>query len=90
MCEHAVVRTPAVQNISLMPSGSPSSAPPSPFAKRRSAATRHVAGAVRRFLDEGIERARRLYRREVGVGKFDGGEFLAAQRVARLRQGERR
>src|SRR5882724_12448623 len=29
--EHAVVRTPLVQNRSLMPSGMPSSGPPSPF-----------------------------------------------------------
>src|SRR5580704_9155542 len=32
MCEHAVVRTPSVQNKSLMPSGRPSSGPPCPFA----------------------------------------------------------
>src|ERR1700733_7965201 len=32
MCEHAVVRTPSVQNKSLMPSGKPSSGPPCPFA----------------------------------------------------------
>src|SRR5580704_12338662 len=32
MCEHAVVRTPSVQNKSLMLSGRPSSGPPCPFA----------------------------------------------------------
>src|SRR5208283_1606024 len=37
ICEHAVVRTPSVQKRSLMPSGSPSSGPPSPFASRASA-----------------------------------------------------
>src|SRR3984957_9272638 len=31
MCEHAVVRTPSVQNKSLMPSGKPSRGPPCPF-----------------------------------------------------------
>src|SRR5579864_153692 len=36
MCEPAVVRTLAVQNKSLMPSGKPSSAPPCPFASLRS------------------------------------------------------
>src|SRR3984893_9610591 len=36
MCEHAVVRTPSVQNKSLMPSGRPSSEPPCPFASRSS------------------------------------------------------
>src|SRR5580658_4249968 len=36
MCEQAVVRTPSVQNKSLMPSGSPSRAPPCPFAIRAS------------------------------------------------------
>src|SRR5579862_6279457 len=36
MCEHAVVRTPSVQNKSLMPSGRPSSGPPCPFASRAS------------------------------------------------------
>src|ERR1700734_243784 len=36
MCEHAVVRTPSVQNKSLMPSGKPSSGPPCPFASRAS------------------------------------------------------
>src|SRR5215475_10168920 len=38
ICEHAVVRTPSVQNRSLMPSGRPSSEPPSPFASRASEA----------------------------------------------------
>src|SRR5580692_1018286 len=36
MCEHAVVRTPSVQNKSLMPSGRPSRGPPCPFASRSS------------------------------------------------------
>src|SRR5665811_2393159 len=36
MCEQAVVRTSLVQNRSLMPSGMPSSAPPSPLPKRAS------------------------------------------------------
>src|SRR5690349_20390621 len=36
MREHAVVRTPLVQNRSLMPNGMPSSRPPSPFASRAS------------------------------------------------------
>src|SRR5580700_4927718 len=36
MCEQAVARTSAVQNKSLMPSGSPSRAPPCPFASRSS------------------------------------------------------
>src|SRR5580700_1882220 len=36
MCEHAVARTPSVQNKSLMPSGRPSSGPPCPFASRAS------------------------------------------------------
>src|ERR1700682_3963127 len=36
MCEQAVVRTSAVQNKSLMPSGSPSRAPPCPLASRSS------------------------------------------------------
>src|SRR5665213_3356904 len=36
MREHAVVRMPSVQNKSLMPSGSPSSGPPSPRARRSS------------------------------------------------------
>src|SRR6204780_5097060 len=36
MCEHAVARTPSVQNKSLMPSGKPSSGPPCPFASRAS------------------------------------------------------
>src|SRR3984885_6250375 len=36
MCEHAVVRTPSVQNKSLMPSGRPSSGPPCPCASRAS------------------------------------------------------
>src|ERR1700683_1638798 len=37
MCEHAVVRTPAVQNMSLTPSGMPASRPPSPRAIAASA-----------------------------------------------------
>src|SRR5262245_38046763 len=36
MCEHAVERTPAVQNMSLMASGTPSSGPASPDAMRAS------------------------------------------------------
>src|SRR5580704_1957675 len=36
MCEHAVVRTPSVQNKSLIPSGRPSSGPPRPLASRLS------------------------------------------------------
>src|ERR1700733_14921261 len=38
MCEQAVVRTPAVQNKSLIPTGKPSSGPPSPFPSRSSEA----------------------------------------------------
>src|SRR5690606_15178954 len=38
MLEPAVVCTPSVQNRSLMPSGAPSSAPPSPLARRASEA----------------------------------------------------
>src|SRR5262252_4863549 len=37
MCEHAVVRTPRVANMSLTPSGRPASGPPSPFASAASA-----------------------------------------------------
>src|SRR5215831_17334919 len=37
MCEQAVVRTPAVQNMSLTPRGTPASGPPSPRAKAASA-----------------------------------------------------
>ena len=90
MCEHAVVRTPAVQNKSFTPSGSPSSEPPSPFASRASARARRLAGAIWRFEYECIERARLLDSDKMRVGKFGGGKFAAAQRVARLRQRQRR
>ena len=81
MCEHAVVRTPAVQNRSLMPSGSPSSGPALAFCQPRICGARHVAGAIRRFQHEGIERARLLDSGEMRLGKFGCGEvFIFAAR----------
>ena len=89
MCEQAVVRTPSVQNMSLMASGMPSSGPASPLAMRASDAFAMAQRALRRLQHIGVERARLLDRRQMRVGEFDGGEFLLLQPIARGRNGER-
>ena len=89
MCEHAVVRTPAVQNKSLMPSGTPSSGPPSPFASRAS-----DARAMSRARS-GVSSTKALSARAFAIAARCASassvaeNSLSAQRVARLRQRKR-
>ncbi len=87
--EPAVVRTSLVQNRSLMPSGMPSSGPPSPFRKPRVRRARHVARVVRRLLHEGIERARGFDRADMGVGQLERGDVFLAQTLAGLGERQR-
>ena len=90
MCEQAVVRMPAVQNKSLIPSGTPSSDAALAFCQSPIRGSRHITSAVWRFQHERIERARFLDGGDVRVGKFSRGKFLLAQGVTRLRQRQRR
>ena len=71
-----------------MPSGMPASGPAVPAASAASAATAAARGAIRRLDDEGVERPRRLDRRDVGVGDLDRGEVARAQPVAQRRDAE--
>ena len=86
MCEQAVVRTPCVQNMSLIASGMPSSGARLAVGDARIGGFRHVAGALGRLQHEGVERARLFDRGKMRVGQFGGGEALFLQPVARLRQ----
>ena len=90
MCEHAVVRTPAVQNKILDAERQAFERPALAFCQPRIGRSRHRAGAIRRFQYECIERARLLDRGKMRIGQFGGGKFAPAQRVARLRQRQRR
>ena len=57
---------------------------------RASASLRHGERALGRLQHIGVEHARLLDRGEMRVGDLDGGEFLVAQALARLRERERR
>ncbi len=48
----------------------------------------HGPRLLRRLDDIGIENARLLHRREIGVGEFESGELLPAQPVAGGGNGE--
>ena len=81
MFEPAVETTPSVQNRSLMPSGMPSSAPPSPRAilSSEAAAIASACSGVSQHI--GVERPRLLDRGDMGLGQFGGGEALGLQAV---------
>ena len=80
MCEQAVVRTPAVQNISLMPSGMTCERAGLALGERASAACAMSRARSGVSSTIGVERARLLDRGEMRVGKFGRGEFLLPQR----------
>ncbi len=59
------------------------------FREPRIGGARHVARVIRRLLHEGIERARRLDRADVGVGQFKRGDVFLAQPLPGLGQRQR-
>ncbi len=49
---------------------------------------RHGERDVRGFLDEGVQRAGLLDRRDLRLGEIDGGDLLFQKRLARVGEGE--
>jgi hypothetical protein len=60
-----------------------------PARQRRIGTHRHLAGPLRRFQNEGVERACAAYGIEMRVGEFHRRELALAQPCQQFREGER-